>query len=354
MVSDAILKRNIKDSVFTNLFKSKKYLLQLFQVLHPEETDITEDELDLITINPVITDSIYNDLGFIAGDRVVILAEAQSTWSPNIVIRSLMYLAKTYQEYIDKHNMNSMLYKQQKMDLPKPELYVIYTGEGHKDTKKLLFSEEFMNGEHSAIEITVNVITDSREGDILWQYFAFTHVCYDAVEKYGRSHKAAEYVVEHCIDANILREYMNECRQEVVDIMGELFDNEKIMRSYIEYEIKEAREKAISEGMARGIEQGREQGLEQGFEQGREQGLEQGREQGLEQGLEKGIEQGLEQGREQGRAEGVQEGRNKGIFETRLSIIKSLMSNTGKCATDIMTMLNIPESEQMQLISAIN
>ena len=318
MVSDAILKRNIKDSVFTSLFKSKKYLLQLFQVLHPEETDITEDELDLITLTPVITDSIYNDLGFIAGDRLVILAEAQSTWSPNIVIRSLMYLAKTYQEYIDKHNMNSLLYKPQKMIVPKPELYVIYTGTGHEDTKELLFSEEFMNGERSAIEIRVNVITDSCEGDILWQYFAFTHVCYDAVKLYGRSHKAAEYVVEHCIDRNILKEYMEDCRQEVVDIMGELFDNEKIMRSYIEYECKEACEKARSEGLAAGMAEGRAEG------------------------------------RAAGMAEGILEGRNKGIFETRLSLVKSLMASTGKGIYEAMSMLSIPESEQSQLVNAIN
>ena len=330
MGNNSILKRNIKDSVFTNLFKSKKYLLQLFRVLHPEETEITEDELDLITLTPVITDSIYNDLGFIAGDRLVILAEAQSTWSPNIVIRSLMYLAKTYQEYIDKHNMNSLLYKPQKMIVPKPELYVIYTGTGHEDTKELLFSKEFMNGESSAIEIRVNVITESCEGDILWQYFAFTKVCYDAVKLYGRSHEAAEYVVEHCIDRNILKEYMKECRQEVVDIMGELFDNEKIMKSYIEYECKEARERGWSEGNAAG------------------------RAAGMAEGRAEGRAQGMQEGRTKGREEGIQEGRNKGFFEARLSMIKSLMHNTGKGVADVMAMLGIPENEKKQLIAALD
>ena len=31
-------KRKIKDSVFTNLFQDKKYLLQLYKALHPEDT----------------------------------------------------------------------------------------------------------------------------------------------------------------------------------------------------------------------------------------------------------------------------------------------------------------------------
>ena len=39
-----IPKRKIKDSVFTNLFQDKKYLLQLYKALHPEDTDVTEDQ----------------------------------------------------------------------------------------------------------------------------------------------------------------------------------------------------------------------------------------------------------------------------------------------------------------------
>ena len=49
-----VMKRTIKDSVFTNLFQDKKYLLQLYKALHPEDTDITEDKLTDITIKNVL------------------------------------------------------------------------------------------------------------------------------------------------------------------------------------------------------------------------------------------------------------------------------------------------------------
>ena len=71
-------KHTIKDSVFTNLFKEKKYLLQLYKTLHPEDADVTENELSDITIHNIMTDGIYNDLGFRRGDRLLILVEAQS------------------------------------------------------------------------------------------------------------------------------------------------------------------------------------------------------------------------------------------------------------------------------------
>ena len=114
-------KHTIKDSVFTDLFQNKKYLIQLYKTLHPEDT---EDELSDITIHNIMTDGIYNDLGFRRGDRLLILVEAQATWTENIIIRSLMYLMTTYQDYFRKTNQN--IYKKAKVTFPKPELYVVF------------------------------------------------------------------------------------------------------------------------------------------------------------------------------------------------------------------------------------
>ena len=99
-------KHTIKDSVFTNLFKEKKYLLQLYKTLHPEDTEVTEDALSDITIHNIMTDGIYNDLGFRRGNRLLILVEAQATWTENIIMRCLMYLMTTYQDYFRKTNQN--------------------------------------------------------------------------------------------------------------------------------------------------------------------------------------------------------------------------------------------------------
>lgn len=56
----------------------------------------------------------------------MILVEAQSTWTANIIIRALEYLVNSYRRYFTDNNMD--LYKSKKVKLPKPELYVIYTG----------------------------------------------------------------------------------------------------------------------------------------------------------------------------------------------------------------------------------
>ena len=54
-------KRTAKNSVFLDLFQDKKNLLKLYKTLHPEDTDATEDTLDIVTIDNVLTDNLYND-----------------------------------------------------------------------------------------------------------------------------------------------------------------------------------------------------------------------------------------------------------------------------------------------------
>lgn len=72
-------KRTAKNSVFLDLFQDKKNLLALYKTLHPEDADATEDLLDIVTIDNVLTDNLYNDLGIMVGNnKLLLLLEAQS------------------------------------------------------------------------------------------------------------------------------------------------------------------------------------------------------------------------------------------------------------------------------------
>lgn len=102
-----------KDSVFTNLFKEKKYLVQLYHALHPESEVVTEEDIKEVTVSNVLVDDIYNDVGFMVGSTLLILVECQATWTVNIIFRELMYLVQTYREYFRKTKQN--LYKSKKL-----------------------------------------------------------------------------------------------------------------------------------------------------------------------------------------------------------------------------------------------
>ena len=102
----ADMKRAIKDSVFSFLFRQPEYTLELYKTLHPEDKDVTEADLKLVTIENVLLNNLYNDLGFLIRGMLIVLVEAQSTFSFNIALRVLLYLAASYKKYVDTHKLD--------------------------------------------------------------------------------------------------------------------------------------------------------------------------------------------------------------------------------------------------------
>ena len=178
------------------------------------------------------------------GSRLVVLVEAQSSWTPNIIVRCLMYLAQTYQEYFESTGQN--VYSRRKLELPRPELYVIYTGSRKTRPDCLYLTDEFFDGNESAVEVKVKMIYDGREGDIIHQYVAFTRIYNEQVKLHGRTREAVMEIIRICKDEDILKEYLRTREKEVVDIMMMLFDDDYILRTYIESEKREAAEKATT------------------------------------------------------------------------------------------------------------
>ena len=243
-------KKTAKDSVFRDLFENPTYLLQLYQVLHPEDREVTEDQISSVTIKNILLDQMYNDLGFIVKQRLLLLVEAQSTWSRNIVIRALLYLANTWQEYIQEKKLN--IYGSGGMVLPKPELYVIYTGERKERPEWISLSEEFFPGQDCFIDVKVRMLYDGKKGDILNQYVTFTKIYNEQVKQQGRTREAVLKTIRICKDRKILKEYLEGREKEVVDIMMTLFDQEYAVERYGD----ERELKGLAEGKAKGLEEG--------------------------------------------------------------------------------------------------
>ena len=158
-IEEVMARRTAKNSVFLDLFQNKSYLLKLYKTLHPEDTTATEDSLTDVTITNVLTDNLYNDLGFIVNNKLMILVEAQSTWTVNILVRVLLYLAQSYHEYFQHTSQN--YYKSRKVKMPKPELYVIFTGNKEWKSDKIFLSKEFFNEQTKQYGITQKVVMEA-------------------------------------------------------------------------------------------------------------------------------------------------------------------------------------------------
>ncbi|MBQ9565769.1 MAG: hypothetical protein IJU98_09300, partial [Synergistaceae bacterium] len=224
-------KRTGKDSVFTHLFSEAEYRFQLFQSLHPELKDVAMDDIIPLTITNVVIDRPYNDLAILAGKTLLILVEAQATWSINILIRFLMYLAQIYSDYINANKLD--IYGTNAIPLPEPEFYVIYTGNRRDRPEKLNFRVEFFDGKDVAIDATAKVIYDGEHGNIINQYVTFCRVLDEQYKKFGRTAEAIRETIRICKDKNVLREYLQRHEREVMGIMLTLFDQETAINNRI-------------------------------------------------------------------------------------------------------------------------
>ena len=255
----AEMKRSVKDSVFTYLFKQPEYTRQLYLALHPEDTDVKESDFKLVTLENVLTTGFYNDLGIQVRNRLILLVEAQSTFSVNIALRMLLYLAGTYKEYIEEQKLD--LYGSHPVEIPRPELYVVYTGD-REEIPETLHLSDLYQGAGSA-EVEVKVLRDDGTGDILDQYVRFCKIADEQREKYGLTQQAIDETIRICIAENVLAPFLASRQKEVLEIMVTLFDQEKIAEIHDYNVAKAARQEGREEGIRAMISTLRSMSVEQ-------------------------------------------------------------------------------------------
>ena len=123
----------------------------------------------------------------------------------------------------------------------------MYTGDDPHDEKELSLADAFWEGDRSAVEVRVKVIYGDEPDAILSEYAAFTRTFKKYKALYGKTVKAVEETVDECIRNNILREYLTERREEVMDIMTALFDDDVIQEMYEKSIRRESREEGREE-----------------------------------------------------------------------------------------------------------
>ncbi len=236
--------------MFRDLFGERKYALQLYQAIHPEDTDVTEEDIGNVTIKNVFTDQEYNDLGMTVRGKLLLMLEAQSSWTMNIIIRIFLYLAHTWNEYIESTKQNR--YGSKKLAVPRPELYVIYSGDRKTRPEWFRLSEEFFEGNKEYLEVNVKVLYGDGKGDIISQYVDFTKVYNEQIKLHGKTREAVLETIRICKDRDVLKEYLSGREKEVVNIMMGLFDQEKAVEQFGNEKKEEGRVEGRAEGKLEG------------------------------------------------------------------------------------------------------
>ena len=250
--------RMYKSRIFAMLFSDRNELLKLYNAINGTSYD-DPDLLQVNTLENAVYMSMQNDVSFIIDMRLN-LYEHQSTYSPNLPVRYLLYVADVYSDYTKDMN----LYGTKAVKLPTPRFVIFYNGQAEQpDRKELRLSELFSipdadpSLELKAVMLNINKGHNRKlmETCRTLQYYAeYTF----RVREYAAEMPldlAVEQAITECISEGILADFLRKNRAEAKKVSIYEYDEERHMR--------QNREEGMEEGYANGFSQGIEQGITQ-------------------------------------------------------------------------------------------
>lgn len=147
-------KRTFKDGVFRMLMNIPENALSVYNGLN--DTNYTDtSQLTYNTLENAIFMNIKNDVSFIIGLDMP-LYEHQSTFTPNMPLRDLFYVADLLHAYAK----DETIYSSKLITIPTPCFFVFYNGtEDFPDQKILRLSESYQHPvEHPQLEFLVTML----------------------------------------------------------------------------------------------------------------------------------------------------------------------------------------------------
>ena len=250
--------RRYKDSVFVDLFgedrNAKKNFLSLYNALYATNYQST-DILENIRLKQTMYMSFANDVSYLVDNKIIVLAEHQSTVNPNMPLRCLEYVTRLYEHIQNPRDRYSRTLKK----IPTPVFYVFYNGAEKLTAKQVLkLSDSFVvQPEVPSLELVVQLIDINYDKNSLivtsceplGQYSRFV----DTVRRHiavDRDH-GFEKAIKECIQNDILKEYLQRKSREVINMLIAEYDYD----TDIAVQREEAGRAAFDEGLAEGSRQ---------------------------------------------------------------------------------------------------
>nr|MCR5482241.1 hypothetical protein [Clostridia bacterium] len=248
--------------MFRMLFNTKEKMLELYNALEGENLG-PDTEIEIVTLDSAIYMDIKNDLAFLVNGRLIIFAELQSTWCPNMALRILFYVSRTYEKYYG----GKKLYSTSMIKIPTPKTYVFYEGTKDMPPESILrLSDMFIEKEaENSVEVVVKMINISynkgaellKRSKTMAEYSRFVQIAREEIEKNSDREAAMRAALLRSKTEELLPDFL---AKHGTEVFGMLFD----------VVTKEEYGKLLEEsGYDRGVEDGRRIGLETGRTNGR-------------------------------------------------------------------------------------
>lgn len=232
------------------MYSDPERAFDLYKTLHKEDCgEFSVNDVEMITLENIVLARRYNDVAFRIGSRLIVLVEHQSTINENMPLRMLFYVTAEYEKIIS--SLKRDLYKSSRVELPKPEFYVVYTGNEEWCVSELKFSDAYnaVLPEDITLELKVKIIKEEDEPGIqttLGAYYDFMNYLKNKTINGKIDVSFIEMYTDHFHGSQLFKDFLNYLMSE---------EGIKMINTEYDYEteISVLKEEAIEQGIEQGI-----------------------------------------------------------------------------------------------------
>ena len=240
-----------KSDVFSMLLEEPENALSIYNALNGTSYSNPE-EVEIFRLEKGISLTVRNDASFII-DANLNLYEHQSTYNPNMPMRSLIYVSRLFERLMREKN----LYGRRRVSVPNVHFVVFYNGTEDQPAKEIMkLSDAYMHPdcepELELVCTVYNINSGYNEelkaaSQLLREYMQFVNKVRDN-RKYMEPEAALNMAIDDCIKEHILEEFLRTRREEVtrVAMLDYTFERQ------IELEKRDSKAEGKAEGIVRG------------------------------------------------------------------------------------------------------
>lgn len=252
--------REIKDGVFRLLFDDPEKAAELYFALSGDKC--SPNEIMIITITTAISGELKNDLAFVVQGKVMVVGEHMSSPYENMPLRLLMYIGLLYEKWIKMRGEEKFIYGSSLYKIPTPAFVVFYNGTAKRPEKELLnLSSAFENPidenlGHLELKVPVYNINKGMNEELfnksphLRQYADFIAKLREFTKQYNDYSQAVKEAVTHCIDNDILSEFLRKEGGKIVSILS-TYDPEVAVRVRTEERLEDVVIEMLKMGLSK-------------------------------------------------------------------------------------------------------
>ena len=242
-----------KDNVFCMLYRDKRNLLELYNALN-NSAYTNVDDLQVTTLNGGSYMKYKNDASFLLCMSLYMF-EQQSSKNPNMPLRFLHYVSDVFRELFS----NSILHRRSMIKIPVPHFVTFYNGleKWIEDEDEIRLSDMYeIPTDNPELELKVRVININEDVHILNKcktlrdYMTFVNKVRFKMGVEGDDVRiAVTEAMDECIDEDILVDFFEQHREEVVEVSIYDYDEEEV-RKVLAKEMAEEMVGEMAEKMA--------------------------------------------------------------------------------------------------------